>query len=164
MLWLRGLIFTVLVPGAVAFFVPLNLEASTRLQGGICQVGWLPVAAGTLIYALSTVRFLAAGGTPAIFFTRHLRLVIGEEPASLVSSGLYALSRNPMYLGVLLVVFGQTVLFASVLLAAYACALTIFFHLIVVFAEEPHLRAARGSSYENYCRAVPRWLKLSRRK
>ena len=69
-----------------------------------------------------------------------------------------------MYLGVLLVVFGQAVLFASPWLAAYAFALLIFFQLIVVFVEEPHLRATRGSSYENYCRAVPRWLSLPRRR
>jgi protein-S-isoprenylcysteine O-methyltransferase Ste14 len=160
MLWLRGLIFTVLVPGVVAFFVPLALDSSTRLQGGIWQVGWLLVAAGMLIYAFCLVRFLVAGGTPAIFFARHLRLLIGEEPSGLVSGGLYGLSRNPMYLGVLLAVFGQAVLFASALIAAYACAVLIFFQLIVVFVEEPHLRATLGSSYENYCRAVPRWLGL----
>ena len=162
MLWLRGLIFTVLVPGAVAFFLPLALDSNARLQGGIWQGGWVLVAAGTLIYALCLVRFLVAGGTPTIFFARHLRLVIGEEPSGLVSGGLYSLSRNPMYLGVLLVVVGQAVLFASPLLTAYACAVFIFFQLIVVFVEEPHLRATRGSSYEIYCRAVPRWLGLAR--
>jgi protein-S-isoprenylcysteine O-methyltransferase Ste14 len=64
---------------------------------------------------------------------------------------------------VLLVVFGQAVLFASPLLAAYGCAVSLFFHLMVVFFEEPHLRATRGRSYELYCRAVPRWLGLPRR-
>ena len=81
-----------------------------------------------------------------------------------VAPGLYRFSRNPMYVGVLLVVFGQSVLFASPRLAAYFCAVAIFFHLIVVFAEEPHLRATRGASYEMYCRAVPRWLGLPGRR
>jgi protein-S-isoprenylcysteine O-methyltransferase Ste14 len=164
MLWLRGLVFTLLVPGVVAFILPSAVDGGSRLRGGICEAGWLPVAAGALIYALCLIRFLTAGGTPAIFFTRHLRLLIGEEPAGLVSTGLYRFSRNPMYVGVLLVVFGQSVLFASPRLAAYACAVAVFFHLIVVFAEEPHLRATRGVSYEIYCRAVPRWLGLPGRR
>jgi protein-S-isoprenylcysteine O-methyltransferase Ste14 len=68
-----------------------------------------------------------------------------------------------MYVGVLLAVLGQAVLFASLRLAAYGCAVFLFFHLVVVFAEEPHLRATRGRSYDLYCRAVPRWLGLTRR-
>jgi protein-S-isoprenylcysteine O-methyltransferase Ste14 len=89
---------------------------------------------------------------------RPLRVLIGEEPARLVSTGLYRFSRNPMYVGVLLVVFGQAALFASSILVRYGCALFLCFHLVVVLLEEPHLRATRGSSYEQFCRTVPRWL------
>jgi protein-S-isoprenylcysteine O-methyltransferase Ste14 len=158
MLWLRGLIFTVLVPGAIGFFVPLAVDPNAHRRGGIFDAGFLLVAVGTLVYVLCLIRFLAAGGTPAIFFARHLRLLIGEEPAGLVSTGLYRFSRNPMYVGVLLVVCGQAVFFSSMLIGAYACAVFIFFHVIAVFVEEPHLRATRGRSYELYCREVPRWL------
>ena len=160
MLWVRGLIFTFLVPAVVGIFLPSVVDPRVQRHGGIWDAGWLVVAAGTLIYAFCLIRFLAAGGTPAIFFTRHLRLLIGEEPARLVSDGLYRFSRNPMYVGVLLVVFGQAVLFVSPLIVAYGCALFLFFHLIVVFVEEPHLRERRGPSYELYCRTVPRWLGL----
>ncbi|MGB7759606.1 MAG: isoprenylcysteine carboxylmethyltransferase family protein [Bryobacteraceae bacterium] len=160
MLWLRGLIFTVLVPAVVGVYLPSIVDPRARYAGGVWDAGWLIVAAGTLIYALCLIRFLAAGGTPAIFFTRPLRMLLGEEPARLVSGGLYRFSRNPMYVGVLLVVFGQAVLFASPPTAAYGCALFVFFHLIVVFVEEPHLRAKRDPSYDLYCRTVPRWLGL----
>ena len=160
MLWVRGLIFTVLVPAVVGVLLPSVIDPRAQRQGGFWDVGWLVVAAGTLIYSLCLIRFLTAGGTPAIFFTRHLRLLIGEEPTRLVSDGLYRFSRNPMYVGVLLVVFGQAVLLVSPLIAAYGCALFVFFHLIVVFVEEPHLQATRGPSYELYCRDVPRWLGL----
>ena len=160
MLWVRGLIFTVLVAAVVGVFLPSVVDPRVQRQGGIWYVGWFVVAAGTLIYALCLIRFLAAGGTPAIFFTRHLRLLIGEEPARLVSDGLYRFSRNSMYVGVLVVVCGQAVIFVSPLIVAYGCTLFVFFHSIVVFAEEPHLRATRGPSYEIYCRTVPRWLGL----
>jgi len=164
MLWVRGIVFTVLVPAVVGFFLPSAVDPRAQLRGGISNAGWLLVAAGMLTYALCLIRFLAAGGTPAIYFARRLRLLIGEEPAGLVSGGPYRFSRNPMYLGVLLVIFGQAVLFASPLLAAYGGAVFLFFHLMVVFFEEPHLRAARGRSYDLYCRAAPRWLGLPRRR
>ena len=163
MLWIRGLIFTALVPAVVGFFLPLAIDGGAKRQGGIWDIGWLPITAGALIYALCLIRFLTSGGTPAIFFTRPMRVLIGEEPAGLVSDGLYRFSRNPMYVGVLLVVFGQAVLFESFFLAAYGCAVFVFFHLIVVFVEEPHLRATRGPSYDLYCREVPRWLGLTSR-
>lgn len=160
MLWVRGIVFTVLVPGVVGFFLPSIVDPRARLRGGISDAGWLLVAAGMLTYALCLVRFLAAGGTPAIYFARRLRLLIGEEPGGLVSGGPYRFSRNPMYVGVLLVVFGQAVLFASTPLAVYGCAVFLFFHLMIVFFEEPHLRVTRGRSYDLYCKAVPRWLGL----
>jgi protein-S-isoprenylcysteine O-methyltransferase Ste14 len=163
MLWLRGLIFTVLVPAVIGFFLPAALDPHTPRRGGIGDAGWVLIATGMLIYALCLIRFLTSGGTPAIFFSRHLRFLIGEEPGGLVAGGLYRFSRNPMYVGVLLLVFGQAMLFASLRLAAYGCAVFFFFHLTVVFAEEPHLRATRGDSYETYCRAVPRWLGLPTR-
>ena len=122
------------------------------------MAGWLPVAAGASIYSVCLLGFLTAGGTPAIFFTRHLRFLIGEEPRRLVEGGLYRVSRNPMYIGVLLVVFGQAILFGSERLAEYGLAVAVIFHLVVVYVEEPHLRRERGASYQEYCRRVRRWL------
>ncbi len=158
MLWIRGLIFTALVPATVGWFLPRALDPHAHRRGGVWDAGWVLIAPGAIAYLLCLVRFLAAGGTPAIFFTRPLRFLIGEEPAALVAGSLYRYSRNPMYLGVLLAVFGQAVLFASPVLAAYGCGVFAVFHLVVLFLEEPHLRATRGCSYELYCRAVPRWV------
>lgn len=157
-LWIRGLIFTLLVPLMVGIVVPSMFYGEARLQAGWWMAGWLPVVAGVAIYVVCLLRFLFSGGTPAIFFTRHLSFLIGEEPAKLVRDGIYRISRNPMYIGVLLTVFGQAILFASLPVAAYGLALGLFFHLVVVFLEEPHLRRERGPLYDDYCRQVPRWL------
>jgi len=106
---------------------PLGCRWRRAAPGRNLGAGWAPILAGTLIYALCLIRFLAAGGTPAIFFTRPLRFLIGEEPEGLVSGGLYRFSRNPMYLGVLMAVFGQAVLLGSPALAAYGCAVFVSF-------------------------------------
>ncbi|MFB3829110.1 MAG: isoprenylcysteine carboxylmethyltransferase family protein [Bryobacteraceae bacterium] len=163
MLWIRGLIFTALEPVAVAWILPAAIDPGAHRRGGFWDAGWVLIAGGGMTYLLCLGRFLAAGGTPAIFFSRALRWVLGEEPARLVTGGLYRYSRNPMYLGVLLVVFGQAIVFASPVLAVYGGGVFVFFHLVVVWLEEPHLRAARGQSYELYCRTVPRWVGLPRR-
>jgi len=155
-LWIRGLVFTVLVPCVVGGYVP-SLIYGGSAQPGLWSAGWLLIALGSIVYGLCLLAFLLSGGTPAIFFTRRLRLVIGEEPRKLVRQGLYRCSRNPMYLGVVLAVFGQALLFASSQAALYGCALWLCFHLVVVLLEEPHLRKERGAPYDEYCRQVPRW-------
>ncbi len=158
MLWIRGLVFTLLVPYVAGVLLPSLIYKGYSPRGGIWEIGWLLVGAGATVYGVCLFRFLAAGGTPAIFFTRRLRSLIGEEPGRLVQGGLYRASRNPMYVGVLLVVFGQATVFASPGVALYGMVLWFFFHLTVVFQEEPHLRKEYGSSYDEYCRRVPRWL------
>jgi len=125
--------------------------------------GWLLIAAGAAIYAACLVRFLASGGIPAIFFTRPVRAIIGEEPHQLVEGWLYSLSRNPMYLAVTLAVFGQAIVHASRPIAIYGALLWLWFHVVVVGLEEPHLEERYGASYEEYCRRVPRWLGVPRR-
>ena len=156
--WVRGLIFSFLVPGVIGFVIPFSIDSGGRPIGGVWNVGWLPIIVGALVYVLCLLRFLAAGGTPAIFFTRPLRFLIGEEPAGLVSQGLYRYSRNPMYVGVLTCVFGEALLFGSWNLLIYAAGLCVWFHLVVVFVEEPHLRRTRGDAYLQYCRETPRWM------
>jgi protein-S-isoprenylcysteine O-methyltransferase Ste14 len=160
MLWVRDLIFTALVPAVVAGYIPMTLDPTAQQQGGLWDAGWALIALGTLIYAMCLLRFLAAGGTPAIFFTRPLRHLIGEEPDRLVADGPYRFSRNRIYVGVLLVIFGQAVIFRSLTLASYGLGVFVVFHFVVVLLEEPHLRATVGPSYELYCRTTPRWLGL----
>lgn len=157
-LWIRGLIFTALMPLMIAGWAPAAIDPFRRTHTGIAAAGWPLVAAGAAIYFACLSRFLAAGGTPAIFFTRPFRAVLGEEPPRLVQSWLYTLTRNPMYVGVVLAVFGQAIVFRSEPIAIYAVLLWAMFHVVVIGLEEPHLRDLHGAAYDEYCRRVPRWL------
>ena len=158
--WVRGLIFTVLVPGMLALYVPARMADSLVPPGGLWNAGWLVSAIGAIGYLLCFLQFLASGGTPAIFFTRPLKFLIGQEPSRLVQGGLYHVSRNPMYVSVLLVIFGQALRFVSAAIAEYGFVVWLAFHIVVVLLEEPHLLDERGSSYAEYCRRVPRWIGL----
>jgi protein-S-isoprenylcysteine O-methyltransferase Ste14 len=156
-LWLRALLFTALVPVMVGGIVPLAIAREAPAAGGPWQAGWIAVAAGGAIYLLSLLQFLASGGTPMIFFARRARAVFGEEPPVLVCRGVYRVSRNPMYLAVLLAAGGLAIVFASVTMAVYAAALAVFFQIVVVAVEEPHLRRRHGAAFDAYCLRVRRW-------
>ena len=162
LLWLQGLIFTVLVPGVVAFYVPQTLRSGTA-PGGLWSLGWLLFVLGALIYFRCLLDFLLAGGTPSIFFTRPIRAVLGEEPQQVVHSGLYRYSRNPMYAGVLIAIAGQAIVYRSRSIAVYCGIAALVFHCVVVFLEEPHLARVRGPAYDDYRHRVPRWLGIPRR-
>jgi non-heme chloroperoxidase len=156
--WIRGTVFTVLVPGTIALYVPFRMAERLTPRGGFWEAGWLVSGVGALGYLWCLLGFLASGGTPAIFLTRPVRFLIGEEPRRLVQAGLYRYSRNPMYVSVLLVIFGQALRFGSWPIAEYGLLVWLGFHIVVVLLEEPHLREQRGPSYEEYCRHVPRWI------
>jgi protein-S-isoprenylcysteine O-methyltransferase Ste14 len=146
----KNLLFTVLVPGSVGVYVPLyafTRGAPTRGLHSIAAVVLLCV--GALIYLWCVWDFASFGrGTPAPI----------DPPRRLVVRGLYRYSRNPMYVGVLAVIFGWALLFASASIAAYGVIVAVCFHLFVVLYEEPHLHREFALSYAQYRARVPRWL------
>lgn len=155
MLWIRGLIFTALVPFMIAVVIPRWI-AGDAMNGSAW--GWPLVGIGALFYLASLLAFLAAGGTPSIYFLRPLRHLLGEEPGVVVEHGLYRVTRNPMYVGVLTAIQGFALLYGSWNVALFGVLFGLWLHFVVTRIEEPHLRKDRGEAYENYCRRVPRWL------
>jgi protein-S-isoprenylcysteine O-methyltransferase Ste14 len=155
---LRGVVFTLIVPCVVGGWLPWSITAGSPLAGGIWRLGWLLVLVGAFVYLACLWSFLEAGGTPAVFFTRFLRRVWGEEPQRIVRSRLYRYSRNPMYLGIVTAAAGIAVVHASRPAAQYAIGLFLVFHLVVFFLEEPHLKARDARAFADYAARVPRWI------
>jgi protein-S-isoprenylcysteine O-methyltransferase Ste14 len=150
----RTLVFTVLVPGTVAVYVPQLLVSSSASRGTL-PLGWFRYAGligmviGAGIYLWCAWDFTFAGkGTPAPI----------DPPKELVVRGPYKYVRNPMYVGVLSAVIGQAVWFESRVLFLYALICFLLFCCFVVFFEEPALRTKFGDSYQDYCKRVPRWI------
>jgi protein-S-isoprenylcysteine O-methyltransferase Ste14 len=158
----RAILFTILIPGTIAVYLPSWLAQRYPAQfpmGDWRYTGLLLMSIGFFVYLLSAFAFLVeGGGTPAIWFTKPIRFLIGEEPRKLVRGKLYKLTRNPMYLGVATFVLGMALWLESQVLLLYTVALWLCFHLVIVFIEEPHLRRKNGEQYEEYARTVPRWI------
>lgn len=142
----RALAAFLILPGTVAFVVPWLLRpAQPRIH-----LAGLPLLVVGIVLLLWCVRdFHVAGrGTLAPW----------EPPERLVTVGLYRISRNPMYIAVLLILAGWAATFAARALWIYAGCVAIAFHLRVLVSEEPYLARAHGQAWSAYRARVPRWL------
>ena len=138
----------------VAFLIPLGIFIATRHRilanmGAVRYAGLIPFTLGACLSLWCVKDFVVRGrGTPAPF----------DPPTQLVLKGPYRYVRNPMYVGLFLVLVGEAMLYASFFVLLYALFLVAAAHIFVVFYEEPTLRRRFGESYKQYLRSVPRWL------
>ena len=150
----EALLFTIIVPGAVTVWLPAGpLELFTvRPCTDWAWLRWAsvgPLAAGLVIYVRCVWDFVTRGrGIPAPV----------DHPTALVVSGLYRYVRNPMYVGVILVLIGEALWFPSWSFLLYLGVFVAFVHVSVLVYEEPNLRRRFGDEYLRYTAAVSRWL------
>ena len=151
--WIGAAIFTVLVPGSVTVFLPYYI-----LDRSVPEIGaWGPLqllAAAILVVGAGTYfrclwDFVIAGhGLPSPV----------DHPKKLVVCGLYRYVRNPMYVGVLLVLIGEGLLLRSIVLIWYALAVLALVHVYILVYEERYLQYRFGQSYTEYRKEVRRWI------
>ena len=148
---LRSLLFFMLAPGMVAGVIPLAwLRTGSQIQTSFFSYLAFPlwlIGIMTLLWCFWD--FLVKGrGTPAPI----------DPPTELVVSGLYNYVRNPMYVGVFLVILGHFLWFGFWNLLIYAVIVGVVFHAFVTLYEEPNLKNRFGAVYADYLRRVPRWI------
>jgi len=145
----RALVAFLVLPGTVAFLVPL-LFLSPGIRGqSFDSLGLIPLVLGTILLLWCVREFYVAGrGTVAPW----------APPQNLVVTGLYRYSRNPIYIAVGLILCGWALVFRSRALTVYALIVMLAFHLRVVFGEEPWLARTHGEQWAQYKAKVPRWL------
>lgn len=111
-------------------------------------VGTAPVTTGLILALLGSQRFRRVDTTLYPF----------ETSSRLVTDGVFRYSRNPMYLGMLLVLFGMVILLGSV---TSALVLPLFYTVIrwrFVRFEEHSLKQQFGPAYHEYALKVRRWI------
>jgi len=106
--------------------------------------------AGVLLDLLSLRQFRKAQTT--------VNQLSPEKASSLVRTGVFSHSRNPMYVGLVLILFGWAVWLAAlsnlVVLALFVLAITEW----QIKPEEAVLRSLFGQEYSDYCSSVRRWI------
>jgi len=132
--------------------VPLAVIAwELALYGTLRVQPWFALVMlwGYLQYRLcGRYRIRLGGGGPGLS---------GAPPERLVESGVYAWTRNPMYLGHIIYMIGVALTFQSLFAAAIAIARTVWFHFRVR-RDERGLTARFGEPYVAYTRRVKRWI------
>jgi len=138
------LLMTLAAMAALHRFVPVT----QLLTAPYTHAGWLLVAAGIGIAAVAAGAFQRAGTG-----------IVPFDPATaLVTGGLYRYTRNPMYLGMVLLLVGVAIALGS--LGAWL-PIPVFVWIIqawFIVGEERLLEQTFGESYIAYKRGVRRWL------
>lgn len=151
---LGSALFVIVVPGTVAGLIPWLIArwdstygpgegAALKVAGVVFILAGLPV----LLYAI--FKFAVDGlGTPApVAPTKHL-----------VVTGPNRFVRNPMYLAVEVIVFGQALLLGQWSLFWYGAIITVGQTIFVRVYEEPTLARTFGAEYERYQAGVHAWV------
>jgi protein-S-isoprenylcysteine O-methyltransferase Ste14 len=80
-----------------------------------------------------------------------------EQPGRLVTTGIFAVSRNPIYVGFFLFLLGQFLVFPSWTTLTSLAFATVLFHRQVL-REEAFMRQRYGREYDEYCGRVRRYV------
>lgn len=153
LLALRSLLWTLLLPGTFGVFIPWRYFGVSRVHLDVTDpldlLGLLLTMGGAVLLAACIWEFARRGrGT----------LSPVDPPKELVVQGLYRYVRNPMYVGVSLIILGEALLARSTALVLYWAVFFTIVNIFVRFYEEPALRSQFGESYVRYTRRVGRWL------
>lgn len=144
-------------PAAMAALTGLVMWVVSRLTPG-------------LHFALPGAPFLAVGLTLAgvliallgVAFFRRARTTVNPlspgTSSALVCSGIYRRSRNPMYLGMLLVLFAEAALLANALVWVLPVVFVFLMTRLQILPEERALAALFGAEFSTYKTKVRRWL------
>jgi protein-S-isoprenylcysteine O-methyltransferase Ste14 len=136
-----------------------SAAASRRLAASDASARATPALrlAGLSLGAVGTA--VALAGVAA--FRQHRTTVdprYPERASTLVDGGVYAWTRNPMYVGLVAVAAGWAVAHGSVRAAAGPAVLLAYLDRVQIAAEERALRDRFGPAYDVYARRVRRWL------
>ena len=76
----------------------------------------------------------------------------------LIKTGIFAYTRNPIYLGLVLFLISMFLVFENVMYLLSSLGLFIWLNNYVIKAEEDYLKNKFGDEFDRYCGAVKRWL------
>ena len=143
-------IVTYIVPFVEVISIFLNTYIDfmwVRITGVITGI----LGTGVFVISVITMRDSWRAGVPE------------NEKTELVTSGIYAYSRNPAFLGFDLIYIGELLLFFNWYLLAVTLLAVLMLHLQIVNVEEDYLITAFGDEYSAYRKRVCRYFGRKRK-
>lgn len=140
LVYLAGLLIGVALDAAwPAAFLPAPAQ---YVAGGVA------VALGLGLFGLAVGTFVRARTSP-----------VHERPTtSIITTGVFRFSRNPIYVAMTLVLIGLGLAIDSAWIVAMALPAVLIIHRFVILKEEAFLENKFGDDYDRYRRSVRRWL------
>jgi len=118
------------------------------------------VAVSAVAWALAVVGFVVCAAGVAVFRMRgtsfHPRQP--HRAREVVSDGIYAYTRNPMYLGLAMMLAGEAVGLAHPVAIVLVALYVLYLDRLQIVPEERALRAKFGPAFDAYAARVRRWL------
>jgi protein-S-isoprenylcysteine O-methyltransferase Ste14 len=143
----RGGLFPALVLFLALAVQPAQFAGNPRLDLVAVVVGTVVALMGQLVRCATIgLVYIKRGGQNHRIYAN-----------SLVTEGIYAHTRNPMYIGNILIVGGFCLVYGSPWTYAAAFPFFLLFYLSITLAEEHYLRGQFGDEYNAYCRATNRF-------
>lgn len=151
----QGRLFRLVALGLAGFYLlRLIWPEFDRILGPVPSLSSIPVAwAGLAAIVLGGALVLVGQWQMG----RSWRIGLGREATALVTDGLFTRSRNPVFLGFLILLIG-TFLSAANVVTATALGVGWAAMATQIRLEEAHLAAIHGADYQTYCARVARWL------
>ena len=126
-----------------------------RLAGGsLASDLWLDLAGLGISVSGQLLRALVVG----LAYIKRGGVDKKVHADTLVTEGLFAHARNPLYVGNLLILAGLFVIHNHPLVYAFGGTFFGFAYIAIVRAEETYLRTKFGAAFTAYCASVPRWI------
>jgi protein-S-isoprenylcysteine O-methyltransferase Ste14 len=122
---------------------------------GLAKPNALGLTVGLIFIALG---FALAIRSVQMFRRAGTHVVPGEPATALVMTGPYRFTRNPIYIGFVLVYFGLSIVLTSVWILLLLLPVLAILQRGVVLREEAYLERRFGEAYNTYAKRVPRWL------
>lgn len=143
--------------------VPLAIAFAGAMLGAAFL---FPAATFTVAGRVGIAVALAVGSVSLVLsgvaaFRKHKTTLNPLKPSAsstVVSSGIYRHTRNPMYLGLLIVLVAWAVYLSNAIAALFLPAFVVYMNRFQIEPEERALRSKFGSAFERYAAAVRRWV------
>jgi protein-S-isoprenylcysteine O-methyltransferase Ste14 len=127
-------------------FLPIDNAMFTLTGAKI--IGWILIAVHVAFVVPAFWRF----------FESKNSLIPIKPATTLQTTGIYAITRNPMYLGLLILYFGMAIFKGNWWTYILSPLVILIIQLYVIRKEEQYLRRAFHKEFENYCKNVRRWI------
>ncbi|MDD3281457.1 MAG: methyltransferase [Bacteroidales bacterium] len=141
---------SLVLPFTALLFIPWIIENNLAISNvWIFSIGVFIISIGLLCIAITTFTFIKIGKGTLAPWNPTKNIVIKE---------MYRHVRNPIIIGAIIVLIGESIAFISLNIFIWACVFFLINHLYFILYEEPNLEKKFGDTYINYKIKVNRWI------